>query len=845
MKKETIERFVAVRRTCLSILTASCCLGAFGQAIGVEVVVDQAFYGVTDPPSTLDPDGQLDGYVSYLVYAKFQNPTDVLSAVFADVNGFAGSGPLSLQTEGNCWNPDESSVALSVENSSFAWQTLPDEYGLWKYDTFWTIGMLASDDPGAIPLTVNMDNDGSDICNLSVDNGAIFMAGQNVNNLAGEDLRIVIARITADGDWSLNLNLQVFPEGSSADEQLFILNANGGPIQQEDVCGGYDDEEPMFTGLDLPCYGDSADVEMEFLGVDEDLEETFYTLVTFDSEGAVTSEEETESRTFEDLGPGKYEVLVSNTYGCYDTVQFEVVEPAEFVVNFDLVDDNECDNEADAVVYLSDDAFSGGTLGLGGTPTFDVRDPLGNFVVETPTDTGIVWDGLACVGGSGQFVFLASDLNGCEVVDTIQVNCPAPIEWSVEFGDLTCHSDLVGFGADGFIVAEATGGSDSLYLNIGVEEVPLAEGFVDLTPSTYQVHVRDVFNCTSDTVEVTIEQPDAIKIFGGSGVFDPSVDVTEPECGLDCNGAIAITAEGGTGPLNFTFYNLDYGTTSTDSTGLCAGEYRITVTDTVGCLVETVVDIDAPDELGFLITAINATCTGMSNGSALVYPYGGDSNTIDGVPQLDLLVVDTAGNEVNLTNLSEMTYLATVTDQVGCTHSETFDIGIDVETDMEVYTLTSPVTCWNAADGTATVSVKGGQSPFTYEWSDPYGQTTATAVGLTEDTYTVVVRDALGCRRTASQDVDAIEGCLFIPDALTPNGDNKNDDWIVGGLEDYPESEVSVYNRWGQRVFFSVGGKERWDGKLNAMLLPVADYHYTIDLFPGALPIRGTVTLKY
>ena len=315
-------------------------------------------------PSTLDPEGQLDGYVSYLVYAKFQNPTDVLSAVFADVNGFAGSGPLSLQTEGNCWNPDESSVALSDENSSIAWQYLPNEYGLWKYDTFWTIGMLASDDPGTIPLTVNMDNDGSDICNLSVDNGAIFMAGQDVNNLAGEDLRIVIARITADGDWSLNLNLQVFPEGSSADEQLFILNANGGPIQQEDVCGGYDDEEPMFTGLDLPCYGDSADVEMEFLGVDEDLEETFYTLVTFDSEGAVTSEEETESRTFEDLGPGKYEVFVSNTYGCYDTVQFEVVEPDEFVVNFALTDDNECDNEADAVVFLSNEELSEEPLAL-------------------------------------------------------------------------------------------------------------------------------------------------------------------------------------------------------------------------------------------------------------------------------------------------------------------------------------------------------------------------------------------------------------------------------------------------------------------------------------------------
>ena len=834
----------------LSILMASCCLGAFGQAIGVEVVVDTAFYGpnTPTPDDDFDPEGLLDGYVSYLVYAKFQNPTDVLSSIFADAIVYPEGEALVLDAPCGCWNPIDGSMVMDDTNNSLLW--LSPDYSWNKYDTFLTIGKLSTDDPGTDPSWISTPFvDGANICNSNVEDGAAYLleAEGEVNAIAGEDLRIVVARITTCGDWSLNLNLQVYPEGlpSVDNVQLFFLNANGGPIQQEDVCGGYDDEEPMLTGLDLPCYGDVADVEMEFLGVDEDLEETLYTLVTLDSEGAVTSEEETESRTFEDLGPGSYEVLVSNTYGCYDTVQFEVVEPAEFVVNFDLVDDNECDNEVDAVVYLSDDAFSGGTLGLGGTPTFDVRDPLGNFVVETHTDTGIVWDGLACVGGSGQFVFLASDLNGCEVVDTIQVNCPAPIEWSVEFGDLTCHSDLVGFGADGFIVAEATGGSDSLYLNIGVEEVPLAEGFVDLTPSTYQVHVRDVFNCTSDTVEVTIEQPDAIKIFGSSGVFDPSVDVTEPECGLDCNGAIAITAEGGTGPLNFTFYNLDYGTTSTDSTGLCAGEYRITVTDTVGCLVETVVDIDAPDELGFLITAINATCTGMSNGSALVYPYGGDSNTIDGVPQLDLLVVDTAGNEVNLTNLSEMTYLATVTDQVGCTHSETFDIGIDVETDMEVYTLTSPVTCWNAADGTATVSVKGGQSPFTYEWSDPYGQTTATAVGLTEDTYTVVVRDALGCRRTASQDVDAIEGCLFIADALTPNGDNKNDDWIVGGLEDYPESEVSVYNRWGQRVFFSAGGKERWDGKLNAMLLPVADYHYTIDLFPGALPIRGTVTLKY
>ena len=110
-------------------------------------------------------------------------------------------------------------------------------------------------------------------------------------------------------------------------------------------------------------------------------------------------------------------------------------------------------------------------------------------------------------------------------------------------------------------------------------------------------------------------------------------------------------------------------------------------------------------------------------------------------------MLDTAGQVANLNNLSEMTHTAHVTDQVGCTYSETFDIGINYVTDMELSTLTSPVTL-GAADGTATVSVNG-EAPFTFEWSDPFSQTASTAVGLTEDTYTVVVTDALGCRRSA------------------------------------------------------------------------------------------------
>jgi len=52
------------------------------------------------------------------------------------------------------------------------------------------------------------------------------------------------------------------------------------------------------------------------------------------------------------------------------------------------------------------------------------------------------------------------------------------------------------------------------------------------------------------------------------------------------------------------------------------------------------------------------------------------------------------------------------------------------------------VSCNGEADGTATISVSGGISPYTYDWSD--GQTTATASGLAAGVYNVIVTDDLG-----------------------------------------------------------------------------------------------------
>jgi len=797
-------------------------LASLGQAIGVEVVVDTAFYGPNTPtPDDLfDVNGDLDGYVSYLVYVNFTNPTDVLSAIFSDVAVYPQGGAMGLNAPCGCWNPIIGSMVMDATNSSLLWGVPGLE--TYKYDTFWTIGMLSGNQPGQLPSWVSTPLvNGDGICGTQVADGSAFVttnpAPQNAK--AGDDLKIVVARVTTCGDWTLNLNLQVFVEGDSDNDQLFFLDADGnGAISVEDPCDDYASVEPNVTGLVTACAGVSTDVQVEFLGLDQAAEETTYTLI---QEGNELSQ--TASNQFPGLTEGDYEVQVVNEYGCRDTTYFTVSSPPAIQASIALTDDNSCFGEADAVIVLPDSTLFGGTGALNVT----AQGPSGTLA-PTFDENGRVWDGLVCEDGDGEFVFSVSDANGCTYHDTIYVNCPEAIEVELTYGDVVCAGD-----ADGFIVAEATGGSGELYLTNQNETVLATDGLLDLGPGTYLVSVFDDFDCETEQELVIIEEPAPLEISIG--------DITNPSCGLDCDGEVALAAQGGMGTLDVSYFNTTTGGFSQDSIGLCAGDYVATVTDTSGCQLTALFEVEAPAPLDFLIAASNATCTGMSNGSADVFPIGGTVSD----QEYDWVVLDTAGNVANLNNLSEMTYTALVTDQIGCTYSESFDIGIDFVTDMELSTLTSPVTCWNAADGTATVSVNGGEAPFTYSWSDPYAQTTSTAVGLTEDTYTVVVTDAVGCRRTASQEVDAIEGCLFIADALTPNDDGKNDDWVVGGLEDYPLSKVLVFNRWGQKVFETEGGLEKWDGRFNGARLPIADYYYTIELFPEALPIRGTVTLKY
>ena len=278
--------------------------------------------------------------------------------------------------------------------------------------------------------------------------------------------------------------------------------------------------------------------------------------------------------------------------------------------------------------------------------------------------------------------------------------------------------------------------------------------------------------------------------------------------------------------------------TSVVSSGLvnlCADSYPLFLVDEENCTDSTTVLIEEPDPLLFDITVQNVTCTGMNDGVAIIGTVGGSGET----------AWEFVGGDVDVLNLFEGEYFVSAADTAGCTADSSFIVAADIVTDMVVEIFTTPVTCWQTSDGTATAAVTGGQLPIQYEWSDPSGQTTATAIGLSEDVYSVVVTDDIGCTLGFLATVDPTEDCLFIADAITPNNDGVNDRWVVGGLEFFPQSEVEVFNRWGQLLFRSKPGTTWWDGTYNGALLPASDYYYVITVFPGAAPITGTVTLKY
>lgn len=114
--------------------------------------------------------------------------------------------------------------------------------------------------------------------------------------------------------------------------------------------------------------------------------------------------------------------------------------------------------------------------------------------------------------------------------------------------------------------------------------------------------------------------------------------------------------------------------------------------------------------------------------------------------------------------------------------------------------------------------------------------------GINDQIYTLSVSDIDGCTNSDAVNIIVLR-VPVIPNTFSPNNDGINDTWIIKNLQNYPDSKVQIFNRYGQVVFESKGYVKAWDGTLKGKPLPFGTYYYVIEPGNGVKPFTGYITL--
>jgi gliding motility-associated-like protein/uncharacterized repeat protein (TIGR01451 family) len=149
---------------------------------------------------------------------------------------------------------------------------------------------------------------------------------------------------------------------------------------------------------------------------------------------------------------------------------------------------------------------------------------------------------------------------------------------------------------------------------------------------------------------------------------------------------------------------------------------------------------------------------------------------------------------------------------------------------------------------TLTANVAGswsqiGITPAVATINSPSSSST-TVSGLTvQGEYKFVFANINGCPDTVIVNVTS-PNLDDTPNVVTPNGDGKNDVFIIPGIENYPGSKLSIYNRWGNEVYHSENYGNNWTGQG----LSEGTYFYMLNRIDKAKNVKifkGWIYLKH
>ena len=331
------------------------------------------------------------------------------------------------------------------------------------------------------------------------------------------------------------------------------------------------------------------------------------------------------------VAAGTYDVTITDANGCTDQASVTITEPATLVAS-GVVDANvSCNGLSDGGATAS---ATGGTA------------PYTYVWSNAATTASIV--GVA----AGTYDVNITDANGCTDQASVTITEPATL---VASGVVDANVSCNGL-SDGGATASATGGT-APYTYVWSNGATTAS-IVGVAAGTYDLNITDANGCT-DQASVTITEPATLV---ASGVVDANVSCN----GLSDGGATA-SATGGTAPYTYVWSN---GATTASIVGVAAGTYDVNITDANGCTDQASVTITEPATFSVNITLDNnLTCSDDNNGGATVEVTGGTAPYT--------YEWDNQATTASVTNLTLGNHSVTITDNNGCTATQTINIDFD------------------------------------------------------------------------------------------------------------------------------------------------------------------------
>lgn len=262
--------------------------------------------------------------------------------------------------------------------------------------------------------------------------------------------------------------------------------------------------------------------------------------------------------------------------------------------------------------------------------------------------------------------------------------------------------------------------------------------FLGLSAGTYYVVAQDIGGCSASTPTFIIQSSSELDF----GLFV----IPNTACGGIPIGKIMVTGLTGTPPFSYEWTN---GSIESSISGLSAGNYGVTVTDGNGCeyTVNTVLEDYPPVGLG-IITSEPPTCFN-NDGSISVTITGGTVPYYFSASTGEQSI--TYSQTFTITGLSAGEYSFLVTDAAFC--SFVTSTNITSPGGIESVSVSVTNSSCSSSDGSITISVVGGTSPYKYTLIYPNGdiientnvQLTYAFNNLEGGTYSVAVEDATGC----------------------------------------------------------------------------------------------------